>query len=286
MPVYPISFCIPTVKVLKDIPPKIRDIANVKPHVGGQSMYIYNTEEEYYKDYQDSIMAITTRKSGWDCMRHYEILANGCIPLFPGLENCPPNTMWNFPKQMVIDAMTQVTKENYLPWAKQLLEYTKENLTTLSNAKYILKKSGNEHAKKVLFLTRDISPDYMGSLTIIGFKELFGSDCHEYPRHPYLYSDFLPELTWGVYGKGMTYTRLLSPEQRDTRRDETLYEDIRSHVYDIVIYTEAHKAFLPFLEFVKKYYKPSEIIFICGEDSHTCDFKHTLSDHSVFIREL
>ena len=34
-------------------------------------------------------------------MRHYEILACGCIPIFENLENCPEKTMFNFPKEII-----------------------------------------------------------------------------------------------------------------------------------------------------------------------------------------
>ena len=30
------------------------------------------------------LFCLTFAKSGWDCMRHLEILANGCVPLFTG----------------------------------------------------------------------------------------------------------------------------------------------------------------------------------------------------------
>ena len=32
--------------------------------------------------YSNSIFAITNKKLGWDCLRHYEILMNGCVPLY------------------------------------------------------------------------------------------------------------------------------------------------------------------------------------------------------------
>ena len=35
-------------------------------------------------------------------MRHYEILANGCIPIFLDLENCPINTLTNLPKKCLL----------------------------------------------------------------------------------------------------------------------------------------------------------------------------------------
>ena len=47
--------------------------------------------------------AITYKKTGWDCMRHYEILMNGCIPLFLDIESCPKKIMEDIPKQRLIE---------------------------------------------------------------------------------------------------------------------------------------------------------------------------------------
>lgn len=41
---------------------------------------------------------------GWDCMRHYEILACGCVPFFTNIEICPKDTMVRFPKDLMIEA--------------------------------------------------------------------------------------------------------------------------------------------------------------------------------------
>ena len=49
---------------------------------GIKETYIYKDEQSYYDDMYNSRFAITMRKAGWDCMRHYEIMANGCITLF------------------------------------------------------------------------------------------------------------------------------------------------------------------------------------------------------------
>ncbi len=76
----PISFSIPAEKIVQDVPVKTKMYATVIPGVA--STYKFHTEELYYKDYQTSCFAITKKKAGWDCLRHYEILANGCIPLF------------------------------------------------------------------------------------------------------------------------------------------------------------------------------------------------------------
>lgn len=70
---------------------------------GDDNTYIFNTENDYYDEYKKSIFALTYKKGGWDCMRHYEILACGCIPYFPDILSCPPKTMYFLPKEMIIE---------------------------------------------------------------------------------------------------------------------------------------------------------------------------------------
>lgn len=127
--IYPIGFSIPEEKIVKTVPEKTKVLATVVP--GKLDTYIFRNEEPYYSDYKSSKYALTTEKGGWDCFRHYEILANGCIPLFPSLEKCPPQTMTFFPKQLVTEANN--TPNNYDYYANKLLEYTHDNLTTEKN---------------------------------------------------------------------------------------------------------------------------------------------------------
>ena len=49
--------------------------------------------------YSNSIFAITNKKLGWDCLRHYEILMNGCIPLFFNIKDCPKSILQTLPKE-------------------------------------------------------------------------------------------------------------------------------------------------------------------------------------------
>ena len=67
--------------------------------------------------YQDSIFALTYKKAGWDTLRHYEILMNGCLPIFLDIENCPTDTMVNFPKKDVIELKNRYENilQNYFP---------------------------------------------------------------------------------------------------------------------------------------------------------------------------
>ena len=56
-----------------------------------------------FKPYSNSIFAITNKKLGWDCLRHYEILMNGCIPLFLNIEDCPKLTLTTLPKDRLLN---------------------------------------------------------------------------------------------------------------------------------------------------------------------------------------
>ena len=145
------------------------------------STYIYNNETDYYNEYKKSYFATTTKKSGWDCMRHYEIMANGCIPFFPDIERCPANTMVFIPKHLLMEGnllfarmnkLTGITQEdihdcNHL--INQLLEYTKTHLTTKALAKNILEKSNHSCASRILYLSGEIRPDYLRCTTLHGF---------------------------------------------------------------------------------------------------------------------
>ena len=70
---------------------------------GVLATYIYTNETDYYAEYERSLFAVTKCKGGWDCMRHYEILANGCVPYFEDIERCPQKTMVLFPRELLLE---------------------------------------------------------------------------------------------------------------------------------------------------------------------------------------
>jgi hypothetical protein len=110
-----ISFAIPTNKVNFN-KNKTKDFAHITPL--DRKTYIYNNEADYYNDYNQARFGITTKKAGWDCMRHYEILGNGCVPYFLNLEKCPKNTMKTFPKELCMQVIEQTGKTS----AKEIYE--------------------------------------------------------------------------------------------------------------------------------------------------------------------
>lgn len=100
--IYPISFAVPEEKIMTDINHKPNHI--LAPLIPGKnSTYNFNDETDYYEMYQDSIFALTYKKIGWDTLRHCEILMNGTIPLFLDIENCPENTLYYYPKDLLKD---------------------------------------------------------------------------------------------------------------------------------------------------------------------------------------
>jgi hypothetical protein len=131
--VFPIGFGAPKEKIVESIPKKSQDWGTVVP--GRIETYIFDDEKSYYEDYRKSYFALTHKKGGWDCMRHYEILLNGCIPYFPDIENCPKMTMIKFPRELCIKAIKmlekqEIVEEKYYDLANQFLTHTKKELTT------------------------------------------------------------------------------------------------------------------------------------------------------------
>lgn len=294
---FPITFSIPREKICDNKPIKTKIISNLIP--GDNSTYIYNTEEEYYNEYQKSFFAITKKKEGWDCLRHYEILANGCIPYFIDIEKCPKDTMYLLPKNLLIESnllynklknsnINELSEEDtnmYNILQKKLLEYTKQYLTTDKLALYILKKTNFENVTKILYLSGNIEPDYLRCLTLHGFKTIFGNNCHDYPKIPHIYKTNTINYS-NLYGKGMSYTNLLEPHLHNDNLDDTIIQDIINKYYDIIIYGSYFRG-MPFYDLIKKVYTPDRIILLYGEDNKHCDYNIFLEKgHYVFVREL
>lgn len=137
----PISFCIPTLKVNFN-KNKLKDVSYINPL--DRSTYIYNNEMDYYNDYNEARFGVTVKKGGWDCMRHYEIMCNGCIPLFLDIDKCPDLTMTDFPKQLCKEALNLLKTESptkvYSEIIDKFEEYFKQNNTTVKATERFIRK--------------------------------------------------------------------------------------------------------------------------------------------------
>lgn len=284
MPLNPISFSIPESKIVEKVPEKTKRFGHIVP--GDRSTYIFNDEVAYFKDYQTSVFGRTCKKAGWDCMRHYEILANGCIPWFTDLDKCPERTMTHFPKELVAEAMKSDTPEDYIP---QLIEYTRKTLTCRAMAQYIFNTVGCPSPRKVLFLGGNANPDYLRCLTLIGMKQILGNQCMESVFIPHIYEDYPTPKT--LYGKGFSYSRVLPVSAKPS---PIHIDDVRNGAFDLVVYGSLHRG-MPYWEEITKAYPPERIIILCGEDcddpAYETHSRCSASDlsrkgYQVFVREL
>jgi hypothetical protein len=96
--VQPFGFSIPAQHLVSDVPEKTKEFGvhvvdpEVARAVGGQTSYAFADQDAYYADLRASRFAITTKREGWDCLRHYEIAMNGAVPCVRDLHRKPPRT--------------------------------------------------------------------------------------------------------------------------------------------------------------------------------------------------
>lgn len=284
---YPIQFSISESKIVKHIPQKTRDFAFIIP--GNIQTYIYDNEQDYYADYQRSYFAITCKKGGWDCMRHYEILANGCIPYFIDIDKCSPDTMCFLPKDLIKEAMnlegvgyltidhSKFNKKRYFEILEELLNHTRKYLCSRAMAEYLLSTVNYQENGTILYLSEDVRPDYLRCSTLIGLKELLGSRVIDFPKIPHIYTSY-PDNIKNLYGKGITYAKIVPDVSIDRSHIE---KRIKNKEFDLIIYGSVHRG-LPYHEIVLSHYTPDQIIYLCGEDDQYCS---KTSLHNLFLRE-
>ena len=143
----PIHFAIPEQKFVDNIEDIEKDKFFAPCNPSDKTTYIYRTEKEYYQQYQESFFGITMKKAGWDCMRHYEIIAQGCAPYFYEIRESPYLTMHRFARYEVLKLM-QIADEylsseyldldSYLTNLEHLFKYAKKYLTTIALAQYVI----------------------------------------------------------------------------------------------------------------------------------------------------
>lgn len=97
--ILPISFGIPACKISYVTPAQKTqrftthivdaDIASALHQNKHSDSYAFTNEQDYYADIRKSMYGITTKRSGWDCLRHYELAANGAVLCFKQLKEKP-----------------------------------------------------------------------------------------------------------------------------------------------------------------------------------------------------
>lgn len=91
----PTALSVPAQKIVAAPPAKDREFAThvvdaqLAPLVGGRTSHVFADEQAYRADLQRARFGVTCKREGWDCLRHYEIAANGAVPCFRDLHRKP-----------------------------------------------------------------------------------------------------------------------------------------------------------------------------------------------------
>lgn len=156
-----INFSIPPNKIRKDKLKKTKPFAKhnqceeaykideVKNNC--QKSYAFRDEALYYDDIAQSEFAITMKKGGWDCMRHYEIAANLTIPCFYKLstksDNCAPHGLIDMVNVISFNTAGELEEKIAIIRKNNLYEGMQENVrkwietsSCTSSAKSLLKQ--------------------------------------------------------------------------------------------------------------------------------------------------
>jgi hypothetical protein len=297
--IFPFSFSIPDECLIGFNPVKKRLLAPLIP--GQSSTYSFNQqqESEYYQMYQESRFAITKMKGGWDCLRHYEILMNKCIPLFENLNDCPLYTLTTYPKHLNDKAYSlynswQDTPENiqkYNSLLEKYINHTREYCTTTQCCRYFLSHMINHKSiKKILLLTCHEGINYNRESLWIGLKryiQKINGVAVEYPPMPFLYKDYDGSNCQRYYSHiCFTIPKRLEKDQYYGMEEKEICEKIQNKFWDIIIYGKVgpdEYCKFPFINMVEKIYNPNEIAFIFGGDEI---FDLTVTDKNKYHKNM
>ena len=258
----PVSFAIPRENIVSCPTVKYRDYAQVIAGRLPTYTFMARDEAEYTHAYRIARFAHTKKKGGWDCARHWEILAAGSVPFFEDIEQCPRHTLAQLPKSLLLEARhfpgtsfdsasdalridhSAFNDSAYSILQQRLLHFARHRGTTETLARYILNAANRtaESVKEVLVLgcwdgtNPSAASDYMDDLVTHGFVRVLGERAVVQAAHPSLYrwvedERVLPytvanaeTVMSGVpYGLGFFYGRRLYDERHRLEQSRTWY---------------------------------------------------------------
>ena len=293
--VYPINFCVPKELVLNEVPEKKKKFGTVIP--GDMRTYVFDDQQKYYEDYQDSYFGYTWKKGQWDTIRTQEIMMNGCVPLFTDIDKCPEYCLMHHDKlryQKIRDIPIRNIDE-YKEHAEWALKYCRENLTTEAMVKFVLDVSGAQKAKKVLFITLGDQADHLNDFMFHGFRSLLGEGVVETNKLWWMYKNIHEGYTYRgtdddrvridetnpnisqkdrdglikrkinvkqLRGKGFTYSGHL--DDVNVNR-ENIEDKIRDKYYDLIVYGSINRC-MDHLDLVLDNYEKDNIFFFDVDD--------------------
>jgi hypothetical protein len=310
--IYPLPYSIPDENIIDYNTIKDKKHIIISDIIPGDSLtYRFGPDDEkdYNTHYQESLFAYTVKKGGWDCLRHYEIMANGCLPIFKNINKCPSTCLTSLPKSLIEEYTKKLLpykknyKEIYDSYAYKILDHVRNNCSTSSSTKYFIEKMSHIKIKNVLLIRGDSGVNYTREFFWIGMKRYIQSILGiavEYPKIDYLYTSYTGDKK-NLHGFGFNYTCKLEDDYNFT--NEEIIDKINNRFWDLVIYGkvgpdelfEGSMPNLPLWDCVSKNYNKENIVFLYGGDECIdLTYINTYSEHinyhetfgHCFVREL
>lgn len=313
MKTYPIQLAMPQSKIQIFSKPKATLFSDLSP-LGNAKKYKFHVEQEYYEHYSKSYFAVTTKKAGWDCLRHYEIAAAGTLPYFLNIESCPKNTLFAWPKDMLTEIkklpgvpsestvrlatkfgklhLLKVNKkfntDKYWNLHSRFMEYFKKNLTSDSLSAYFLESLGGIKNKKILlvFGIHGSLIDYMRDIMISSLATNNHISLTVYPNPYWQLKSCHYKIRNTFYGRGFTYSGILDANMYSSPEN---WNDIKKNIdsYDaIVACSSSNTGFESLPQEVQETLSTrKDIVWIDGNDARA-DHKIPKCAKVVYKREM
>jgi len=310
--IYPLPYSIPDENIVNYMDIKDKKHIIISDIIPGDKLtYRFGSgdEKEYNEHYQESFFAYTSKKGGWDCLRHYEIMANGCLPIFKNINECPDTSLISLPKNLIEEYTRTLLpykkdyKHLYDEYVYKILEHVRNNCSTSSTAKYFLEKMSHIKIKNVLLIRGDIGVNYTREFFWIGMKRYIQGILGiavEYPKIDYLYKSYTDDKK-ALHGFGFNYTCKLDDDYNFSK--EEIIDKISNGFWDLIIYGkmgpdelfEGGMPNLPLWDYVSQKYNKDKIVFLYGGDECIdLTYNNVYSSHinyhenfgNCFVREL
>lgn len=297
VPVYPIQFAFPETKLFSlDDTRKTVGFAQ-QNCFSGKKNYSFTCEQAYYEQYKRAYFGITAKKIGWDCLRHYEILAAGCVPYFIDIDDCPKHALARWPKDLLKQVhelpglpplaevelysrkkqlaklaiqWDQFDHEKYQALRAQLLAYFREHLTTRALADVFLKAIGRpKHVVYCFGISKHYFAEYMRDIMLTALAKSPDVKLSVYPNPVWLLDNCPQQMTVHLYGRGFTTTRTLSAADYDPIDLETLKFYLSSPGEDMAIVssTSSNEGFEALPDELQQLLKDRrDVVWIDGSD--------------------
>ena len=161
LPLEPFGIAYPAEKIVGAVPAKTQDFQShiVDLEVGERlgrrlahdRVYIFDSEPEYLADLRASRYGITTKRAGWDALRHLDIAGAGAVPCFRDLDRkpvtCAPHGL--IPGRNCVSyrnaddlmrTVASIRDGDRLQMAEAAIDWARAN-TTVVRARHLLEKA-------------------------------------------------------------------------------------------------------------------------------------------------